>query len=331
MKKLEAVIRHYKLEDVKTKLTSIGVQGMTVTEVRGFGRQRGHKETYRGAEYTVKIRGLVIARQELLPGHLMAMDPGTAIGGVPGIVTREPAFGLDALWIAEENRERAEVAGYTVVDHATVIATHLTEVVRSHAHELIGRQEAQELLDGLAKTHPKIVEELVPNLLPLGQVVRVLQNLLREQIPVRDLRTILETLADHAQQVRDPDVLTEYVRHRLARAITEKLQGADGVLRIAVLDPQVEERLRQAVQVIGAETVLAADPALLQRILTRLEGLGGEFAARGGSAVLVVSTELRRHVRGIFERFLPQVAILSHREIDPRATLETLAIVGADA
>ena len=167
--------------------------------------------------------------------------------------------------------------------------------------------------------------------LALGQVVRVLQNLLREQIPVRDLRTILETLADHAPAVRDPDVLTEYVRHRLARAITEKLQGPDGVLRIAVLEPSVEDKLRASVQMVGAETVLAADPSLLQKVLARLESLTGEFAAHGGGPLLVVSTELRRHVRGIFERFLPQVAILSHREIDPRATIETIAVVGADA
>ena len=283
----------------------------------------------KAGEYVVRLRGLVIARSELMPGHLLAMDPGGVLSGVPGSPTKEPAFGLEALWIAEENRERAEVAGYTVVDHATVLATHLTEVIRAHAHDLIGRQEVQELLDSLAKTHPKVVEELVPNLLPLGQVVRVLQNLLREQIAVRDLRTILETLADQAPAIRDPEVLTEYVRHRLARAITSKLESADGVLRVAILEPAVEDRLRQSVQVIGAETVLAAEPSLLQKILAELEALSGEFAARGGPPVLVVSTELRRHLRGILERFLPQVSVLSHREIDPRATIETIAAVNA--
>jgi flagellar biosynthesis protein FlhA len=280
-------------------------------------------------EYIIRIRGETIARAECMPGHLLAMDPGGAMGGVPGIPTREPAFGLDALWIADANRERAEVAGFTVVDISTVIATHLTEVVRSHAHELIGRQEAQELLDVLAKTHPKVVEELVPNLLSLGQVVRVLQNLLREQIPIRDLRTILETLADQAPAGRDPDVLTEHVRHRLARIITEKLKGSDGTLRISLMEPALEDRLRQSVQVVGNEAVLAADPSLIQRLLARLEELSGEFAARGATPVLVVSTELRRHVRTLLERFLPGVTVLSHREIDPRASLQTLAMVGA--
>jgi flagellar biosynthesis protein FlhA len=277
--------------------------------------------------YVVRLRGQTIARGELMPGHLLAMDPGQGLAGVPGIATREPAFGLEALWIAQENRERAEIFGYTVVDHATVIATHLTELVRQHAHELVGRQEVQELLDGFSKSHPKVVEEVVPAVLPLGHVVRVLQNLLREGIGVRDLRSILETLADVGPVVRDADVLTEHVRQRLSRMITQKLAGEDGVLRVAVLDPSVEDKLRASVQVVGADSVLAADPALLQRILQSLEVLGGEFAARGGAPVLIVSSELRRHLRGIVERFLPQVAVLSHREIDARATLETIAAV----
>jgi flagellar biosynthesis protein FlhA len=167
----------------------------------------------------------------------------------------------------------------------------------------------------------------VPGLLSLGQVVRVLQNLLREGISVRDLRTILETLADHAGTTRDVEVLTEYVRHRLARAITQRVLCADGVLRVAVLEPSIEDKLRASVQIVGAETVLAADPSLLQEILRALESLSAEFAARGGGVVLVVSAELRRHLRGVIDRFLPQVAVLSHREVDPRATIETIAAV----
>jgi flagellar biosynthesis protein FlhA len=284
--------------------------------------------TLKPGEYRIHVRGLSVARAEMMPGHLLAMDPGGATRSVPGIPGREPAFGLEALWIAETDRERAEVAGYTVVDIPTVVATHLSEVVRNHAHELIGRQEVQELLDAVAKSHPKVVEELVPALLTLGQVVRVLQNLLREQVPIRDLRTILETLADHAPAVKDPDVLTEHVRHRLARTLTEKLKGEDNRLRIAVFEPALEEKLRQSVQVVGAETVLAVDPALARRMLDRLEEIAGEFAARGATPVLVVSTELRRHVRLLLERFLPSFAVLSHRELDPQAVLETVATVG---
>src|SRR5262249_42443615 len=162
----------------------------------------------------------------------------------------------------------------------------------------------------------------------LGQLVRVLQNLLREGVPIRDLRTILETLADHAPQTRDAEILTEHVRHRLARVLTEKLKASDGVLRVALLEPALEDRLRQSVQIVGNEAVLAADPSLLQALLGRLEALQGEFAARGASPVLVVSTELRRHVRALLERFLPTLAVLSHREIDPRASIQKIATVG---
>jgi flagellar biosynthesis protein FlhA len=176
------------------------------------------------------------SRGELRMGQLLAVDPGGVHAPVPGTIAREPAFGLEARWIATGDRERAEQAGYTVVDPQTVVVTHLTEVIRRHAHELLGRQEVQGLLDHLAKARPKVVEELVPQLLPVGGVQKVLQNLLREGVSIRDLATVLEAVADHATRTKDTDVLTEHARRALGRAITQKLAGPDGTLALVTLE-----------------------------------------------------------------------------------------------
>lgn len=199
-------------------------------------------------EYRLLLRGAEIGRGELKSHHLLAMDPGTVSAPIEGESTTEPAFGLDALWIQESDKERAQFSGYTVVDLSTVITTHITELIRAHMHELIGRQETQHLLDNLAKEFPKVVEELVPGILTIGQVQQVLRHLLREQISIRDLRTILETLADWGPNVKHPEKLADYVRRRLCRAITEKYTGEDGILPIASLNPSLERELGNAVQ-----------------------------------------------------------------------------------
>lgn len=176
-------------------------------------------------QYTINLKGVNIATAEMMPGYYMAMDPGLVTETVKGLPTREPAFDLPAIWITEDKRERAQIAGYTVVDCITVMATHISEMIKKHAHELLGRQETQTLIDNLARTYPKLVEELVPHVLSLGTVMRVLQNLLREGVSIRDLRSILETLADYAAMTQDTDILTEYVRHALSRSISAAMSS----------------------------------------------------------------------------------------------------------
>lgn len=192
-------------------------------------------------EYRVLIKGNKVGGGLLRSDCHLAMDPGSVVDRMDGIPTREPAFGLDALWISKSQKEQAEVAGYTVVDLPTVMATHLTEIVRTHAHELFGRQEADGLLENFKKSYPKIVDDLVPSLLPLGTVVRVFQNLLREQVSIRDLRTILETLGDEGGKYKDPEILTESVRKALNRSITAKYKSDGGAMPVMTLDSQVEE------------------------------------------------------------------------------------------
>src|SRR5439155_10144437 len=238
-----------------------------------------------------------VARGELRAGCQLAIDPGTVRAPVTGIATREPAFGLEALWVAAQDRERAQLAGYTVVDPATVVITHLTEVIRRHSHELLGRQEVQQLLDALAKTRPKVIEELVPQQLSVGGIQKVLQNLLREGISIRDLLTILETLADHAPRSKDSDALTEHARQALGRAITRRLLSPEGSLAVIALAAPLERQLLEAVQRTEGGGVLAVEPAVAHRLIGRLGEWIDRFAAPHLSPVLLCSTAPRPHLR----------------------------------
>ena len=217
-------------------------------------------------QYTLALKGVMVTQTEIMPGHYMAMDPGIATETIKGIPTKEPAFGLDALWITEDKKERAQMAGYTVVDCTTVIATHISEIIKSHAHEMIGRQEVQNLLDNLAKTYPKLVEEIVPTIVSLGTIMRVLQNLLSEGISIRDLRTILETMADWAPSTQDPEILTEYVRHALSRTISSDLAEED-TIPLITLSKSVEDSISDSIQHKETGSYLAIDPSLAQMIL----------------------------------------------------------------
>lgn len=278
-------------------------------------------------EYAILLKGVDIAKGELMMGYLLAMDPGGAQMKLEGIPTSEPAFGLPAIWIEEKDKEKALFAGYTVVDPSTVVATHLAEVVKSHAHELLGRQEVHQRLSRLSETHPKVVEELVPGLLSLGGVVKVLQNLLREGIAVRDMLTILEALADYAPYTKDPELLTEYVRQKLTRTITKLYQNPEGSIAVMTLDPQLESLIAQAIQSGEQGGTLALDPRQAQQILNSFSQALERFSAKDYPPLILTAPALRRHLRKLLESFIPQLAFVSHNEIAAHVPLKNLGLV----
>ena len=277
--------------------------------------------------YSILIRGCEVARGEMMANHFLAMAAEELPPAIEGVKTVEPAFGLPAVWIAEKDRERAQAEGMTVVDHATVIATHLTEVLRTHAAELLGRQETQALLDSLSKKFPKIIEGLVPEVLTLGQVQKVLQNLLRERVSVRDLQTILEALVDKASLTNDPDLLTEYVRHALARGITRQHLAEDGKLYVMLLDQEIEETMVKAVQQGESGRILALDPRTAQNIINSIQRGVESFTLMQTQPVLACLPSVRAQLRRLTEKFFPSLVILSHSEIAPNTRIESLGVV----
>lgn len=284
----------------------------------------------KGSEYRLLLKGSVIGSGELRPQHLLAMDPGNITSPVQGTPTKEPAFGLDALWISQGDKERAQFAGYTVVDLSTVVTTHLTELIRTHMHELIGRQEVQHLLDTLAKEHPKVVEELIPGLLTLGQVQQVLCNLLREQISIRDFRTVIETLADWAPHVKHAEKLAEFVRRKLSRAITTKYVNQKGILPLASMNSTLEKILGEAVQQTDEGTFLALEPTIAQTLVSRLNRASEKFAEMGQTPVLLAPGHLRAALAHFVERFVPGYAVISHQEIAPNTKVQSLGVIALE-
>jgi flagellar biosynthesis protein FlhA len=282
------------------------------------------------SEYGVLLKGAEIGKGGVQVGSLLAINPGMVTVPVQGTPTREPAFGLDAVWISEADRERAQMQQYSVVDPATVIVTHISELIRRHAHELLGRQEVQTLLDELAKSNPKAVEELVPQHLSLGQVQKVLQNLLREGVSVRDLLTIVETLADHAPRTKDIDELTEYARHGLARTISRRFLAPDGSLPIVTLSPQTERVVLQSVQTGPDGGFLALEPSVAQNLVGRVGTWAERFVAKGQQPVVLCSAGLRPYLRRLLERYLPTVAVLSAAEIPAEVRVQSLGMVALD-
>lgn len=281
-------------------------------------------------EYRLMLKGVQIAGGTVKPHYYLAMDPGGIETPIPGIKTKEPAFGLDALWISEADRERAQFSGYTVVDPSTVITTHLTEVIKAHAHEILGRQEVQNLLDNLAKTAPKLVEEVVPNVLSLGTVQQVLAGLLREGVSIRDLRTILETLADWGPTVKSPERLVEHVRRALSRSITAKHASGDGVLTLISLTPSLERALADSLQVTEQGSFLALEPTVAQRLLTKLKQTAERFAQVGASPILLAPALLRSSLYSFTERFVPGFTVLSHQEISPTVRVQSLGVLALE-
>jgi flagellar biosynthesis protein FlhA len=280
-------------------------------------------------EYVVKVRGAEVARGRLLPGHQLAMDPGDAVGQVSGVPTTEPAFGLPAVWIAESGRTEAEALGFTVVDGESVIVTHLTETIRSHAAELLTRQETRQLLDRLKETNAAVVEEVVPDVLTVGEIQRVLQALLHEGVSIRDLGSIVEAAGDKARVTRDPVLLAEYARQALGRAICGPHLDAEQTLRAIALDPAIEQEVAESITATADGEFLAMEPSRAQALVTSLAGQLENAIARGRRPVLICSARVRRHLRRLCEQSLPQLPVCSYNEIVPGIRVETIGVVEA--
>lgn len=278
-------------------------------------------------EYRMLIKGNKVGGGVLRPESLLAMDPGNVSERIPGVATKEPAFGLDAIWISPNRKEDAEIAGYTVVDLPTVMATHITEIIRSHANELFGRQEAATIVENFKKSHPKVVEELIPDLLPMGSIVRVLQSLLKEQVSIRNLLTIFETLADEAPRTKDVEVLTESVRKSLARGITAKYTTEQGNIPVMTLHPNIEELIANSLLQTEQGVQLVMDPSTAHRLINEIAHSVEGHPEIASQPILLTSPTSRRHIYKLLSRFIPQLVVLSHNELTSDADVQSVALV----
>jgi flagellar biosynthesis protein FlhA len=275
-----------------------------------------------GSAYRVLLRGMEIGKGVAHPDRLMALDPGGGRPSLDGISGTDPAFGLPAVWISVADRARAEAMGYTLVDASSVVTTHVSELLRRNAHELVGRQEVQELLGVIGREAPKLVEDVVPGTISLGDLVRVVRGLLREGVSVRDLRTVLEAVADAAPRSKDTAFLVEAARRRLARQITGRAAGPDGAVRALTLDRPTEEILRATLGAADGEAALAPDVDTARRLVASLEGHATRLAAQGNPVVLLAPPDLRRPLFDFASRFVPDVMVVSARELVPGTTVE---------
>ncbi len=280
-------------------------------------------------EYVFKVRGSEVARGRIMPGHLLAMDPGDASGKLQGVPTREPAFGLEAVWIQESARGEAEALGYTVVDPESMIVTHLTETIRAHAAELLTRQDVRALLDKLKETNAAVVEEVVPEALSLGEIQRVLQSLLAEGVPIRDLGTIVEAIGDKARTTRDTSLLSEYARQALGRAITAPHLDEQLRLQAITLDPAIEQEVSTSITQTTDGEFLAMDPPRAQAIVNALRAQVEHATALGARPVLLCSARIRRHLRRLIAQAQPHLAVCSYNEIAPGIDVETIGVIHA--
>ncbi|MCX8083378.1 MAG: flagellar biosynthesis protein FlhA [Calditerrivibrio sp.] len=274
--------------------------------------------------YVILIKGVKVVSGSVMVGKYLAMSSGGNLDQLTGIPTKEPAFGIDAKWIDEDEKERAVLEGFTVVDPTTVIVTHLTEIIKSYAHEIVGRQELQELLDKVKEKSPKLVDDLIPNILDLGSVHRVILNLLKEKVSIRNLPTILETLATYGVQNKDVDLLTERVRYVLRRQITESILAADGVLYLFTLNSSIEQFLAKNIQMTEDGREIVMDPSIAQKILSAVISKVDEIVAKGIPANLVISPPIRLAFRRFVEKFVKNINVISHNEIADGVRIESL-------
>ena len=280
-------------------------------------------------QYIIKIKGVQISEGEILFDHYMAMNPGMAEEEITGIPTFEPSYHLPALWITESQRERAESLGYTVVDPPSIIATHLTEIVRSHIDELLTRQDVQNLVNNLKESNPVLVEELIPKLLGLGEVQKVLQNLLSEGISIRDLLSIFETLADHASATRDTDVLTEYTRQSLKRAISSRFFPANETTSVITLDPKIEQEIMASVKQTEQGAYLTLDPEKTRAIMSSLEIEVSKLEKMGRSAIVITSPIVRMYFKKLTEEYFRDLIVVSYNEVESNVELQSVGMVTA--
>ncbi|UPK46238.1 MULTISPECIES: flagellar biosynthesis protein FlhA [Paenibacillus] len=278
-------------------------------------------------EYVIKIKGNVVGGGELLLNHYLAMSPGYDEESVTGIETTEPAFGLPALWIDEVTKDRAELAGYTVVDPPSVVATHLTELIKKHAHELLGRQETKALVDNLRENYAALVDELIPSVLSIGDIQKVLAKLLREKVSIRDMVTIFETLADYGTYTKDPDVLTEYVRQSLSRQITQQFSQKGETLRVITVGPGLEKKIAESVQQSDQGSYLALDPASTQSVYQKLTEQVNRLIQSGQQPVVLTSPTIRMYLRQVIERTMQDIPVLSYSELEPNVEIQSVGVV----
>ena len=278
-------------------------------------------------QYIIKIKGIQVTEGEILFDHYMAMNPGYVEEEITGIPTFEPSFHLPAIWITESQRERAESLGYTVVDAPSIIATHLTEIIRKHIAELLTRQDTQNLVNNLKESNPVLVDELVPKMLGLGDVQKVLQNLLSEGISIRDLLTIFETLADHANGTRDTDVLTEYVRQALKRAISNKYFPANEVTSVVTLDPKIEQEIMSSVKQTEQGAYLTLDPEKTRAIMNSVESEINKLESLGKSPIIITSPIVRMYFKKLTEDYFKDLIVISYNEVESSVELQSVGMV----
>lgn len=280
-------------------------------------------------EYAIKIKGVTVSRGEVLFDHFLAMDSGTGDGEIDGIDTIEPAFGLPAKWISESEREKAEIFGYTVVDPPSVIATHLTEIIKQKSYELLGKQETKELMENIREDYPAVLDDLVPNILSLGEVQKVLSNLLREQVSIRDLVTILETLSEYARITNDMDLLTEYVRQRLSGYITNKYVR-DNKLQVIVLDGHLEELIMNSLTKNEMGSYVAMEPDMVQSVLTNSLKEIQKLTSIGEQPIVLTAPIVRLYFKRMTEQLTRDMIVLSYNEIEPTVEVQSLGVISIE-
>jgi len=279
--------------------------------------------------YSISLMGVPVGESEIHPDREMAINPGQVFGVIDGLPTTDPAFGLDALWIDPMQREEAQTMGYTVVDSSTVIATHLSQILHSHAHELLGREDVQQLLDNLAKTAPKLIEGLVPDTIPLGTIQKVLQNLLEERVPIKDIRSIVETLAAQAPMSQDAATLTAQVRVALGRSIVQYINGMESEMSVITLDPMLERILQDSL-LSADDSGAGLEPGLAERLLQSLQAAAQEQETAGKTPILVVSPPLRLLIARFVRHAVPELHVLAFSEIPDSKQIRIVANVGKD-
>jgi flagellar biosynthesis protein FlhA len=277
-------------------------------------------------EYVIKIKGIEVANGELMFDNYLAMNPGTAEGELDGIKTTEPAFGLPAVWISENQKERAEMMGYTVVDPPSVIATHLTEIIKNHAHELLGRQDVQRLIDNVRENYPALVEDVIPKQLNIGDIQKVLTNMLKEGVSIRDMVTIMETLADYAPMTKDTDMLTEYVRQSMKRNITKRFI-ADMQAKVITLDAALEQAIMDSVQQTEYGSYLSLEPNIVQQIINSLLKEMQKLTSMGEQPIILASPVVRLYFKRLTEQVAPGLIVLSYNELEPLVEIQSVGMV----